>query len=38
MVQGADGHVVRDPDDVAPDERLRIRVARGELAATVTTG
>lgn len=37
VVQGADGHVVRDPDDVAPDEALRIRVARGELAAVVTT-
>ena len=36
VVQGADGHVVRDPGEVAPDERLRIRVARGELAATVT--
>jgi exodeoxyribonuclease VII large subunit len=35
VVQGADGHVVRDPADVAPDESLRIRVARGELAATV---
>lgn len=37
VVQGADGHVVRDPDDVVPEELLRIRVARGELAATVTT-
>ena len=37
VVQRADGHVVRDPDDVAPDEPLRIRVARGELAATVTS-
>jgi len=37
VVQGADGHVVRDPGDVAPEELLRIRVARGELAATVTS-
>lgn len=35
VVQGSDGHVVRDPGDVAPDEALRIRVARGELAAKV---
>jgi len=38
VVQGADGHVVRDPADVTPDEALRIRVAGGELAATVATG
>ena len=36
VVQGSDGHVVRDPGDVAPDEALRIRVARGQLAARVT--
>jgi len=35
VVQGSDGHVVRDPGDVTPDEALRIRVARGELAAKV---
>lgn len=33
VVQGADGRVVRDADDVADGERLRVRVARGELAA-----
>ena len=33
VVQHADGSVVRDPGDVAPTEALRIRVARGELAA-----
>ena len=38
VVRGADGHVVRDPADVTPDEALRIRVAGGELAATVATG
>ncbi|QTE28847.1 exodeoxyribonuclease VII large subunit [Pengzhenrongella sicca] len=34
VVQRADGAVVRAADDVAPGEALRIRVARGELAAT----
>ncbi len=33
VVQRADGAVVRDPADVAAGERLRIRVARGELSA-----
>ena len=33
VVQHADGSVVRDPDDVALTESLRIRVARGELQA-----
>jgi len=28
--------VVRSPDDVAPGDRLRVRVARGEFPATVT--
>ncbi|NTW42122.1 MAG: exodeoxyribonuclease VII large subunit, partial [Cellulomonadaceae bacterium] len=32
--RAADGAVVRSPDDVAPGDSLRIRVARGELAAT----
>ncbi|MGY4643526.1 exodeoxyribonuclease VII large subunit [Cellulomonas sp. URHB0016] len=36
VVQGADGHVVRDPADVVPGDRLRVRVAAGELAATVS--
>ena len=36
VVQGADGHVVRDPTDVEPDEAVRIRLARGALTATVT--
>jgi exodeoxyribonuclease VII large subunit len=34
VVQRADGAVVRHPDDVAPGERLRVRVAGGELHAT----
>lgn len=34
VVQTADGAVVRDPGDVAIGERLRLRVARGELGAT----
>ncbi|GAA3797237.1 exodeoxyribonuclease VII large subunit [Cellulomonas soli] len=34
VVQRADGHVVRDPSDVGAGERLRVRVAHGELAAT----
>jgi exodeoxyribonuclease VII large subunit len=34
VVQTADGAVVRDPADVALGERLRLRVARGELGAT----
>ncbi len=33
VVQHADGSVVRDPDDVALTESLRLRVARGELTA-----
>jgi exodeoxyribonuclease VII large subunit len=34
VVQTADGAVVRDPAEVALGERLRLRVARGELGAT----
>ncbi|QAY62005.1 exodeoxyribonuclease VII large subunit [Xylanimonas allomyrinae] len=35
VVQRADGHVVRAPDDAAPGTPVRLRLARGELAATV---
>ncbi|MGV8967061.1 MAG: exodeoxyribonuclease VII large subunit [Cellulomonas sp.] len=35
VVQRADGAVVRDPAEVDAGEALRIRVARGEVAATV---
>ncbi|WP_029291231.1 exodeoxyribonuclease VII large subunit [Cellulomonas sp. HZM] len=35
VVQRRDGHVVRDPADVAAGDPLRVRVARGELAAQV---
>ncbi|HWJ86014.1 MAG TPA: exodeoxyribonuclease VII large subunit [Cellulomonas sp.] len=35
VVQRADGHVVRDPADVDAGDRLRVRVAAGELAAEV---
>ena len=35
VVRTADGHVVRTPEDAAPGSRLAIRLARGELAATV---
>ena len=38
VVQRADGHVVRDPADVAAGDRLRVRVAAGELAADVVDG
>ena len=37
VVQRADGHVVRDPAEVVADDPLRIRVARGELAAQVVS-
>jgi len=37
VVQRADGAVVRDPADVGAGETLRVRVARGELSAEVTT-
>ena len=35
VVQRADGAVVRDPADVEPHERLRVRVSGGQLAVTV---
>ena len=35
VVQRADGGVVRGPDEVVEGDRLRVRVARGELAAEV---
>lgn len=35
VVQRGDDTVVRSPDDVAPGDRLRVRVARGEFPATV---
>ena len=35
VVQGPDGAVLRDPADVDAGDTLRVRVARGELAATV---
>ncbi len=35
VVQRADGHVVRSPDDAAAGTRVRLRLARGELGATV---
>nr|WP_239069769.1 exodeoxyribonuclease VII large subunit [Cellulomonas chitinilytica] len=38
VVQRTDGHVVRDPADVEAGDALRIRVAGGELAATVGAG
>ncbi|WP_315095277.1 exodeoxyribonuclease VII large subunit [uncultured Cellulomonas sp.] len=38
VVQRADGDVLRDPAEVGDGDALRIRVARGELAATVTGG
>ncbi|MFP5335129.1 MAG: exodeoxyribonuclease VII large subunit [Actinomycetes bacterium] len=36
VVQRADGVVVRSPDDVAAGDRLRVRLAEGEIAAEVT--
>ncbi|GIG28586.1 exodeoxyribonuclease 7 large subunit [Cellulomonas marina] len=38
VVRHADGSVVRDPGEVADGERLRVRVARGELGATAVAG
>ncbi|PZR55051.1 exodeoxyribonuclease VII large subunit [Xylanimonas oleitrophica] len=35
VVQRQDGHVVREPDEAGPGTRVRLRLARGELAATV---
>lgn len=37
VVQAADGRVVRAPDEVAVGDALRVRVARGELGAQVTS-
>lgn len=37
VVQRADGAVVRRPDDVTAGDRLRVRVAEGELAAEVAS-
>lgn len=37
VVQTADGHVVRDPAEVSTGDDLRVRVARGELTANVTS-
>jgi exodeoxyribonuclease VII large subunit len=37
VVQRVDGAVVRTPADVADGDRLRVRLADGELAATVTS-
>ncbi|QJW37337.1 exodeoxyribonuclease VII large subunit [Cellulosimicrobium sp. BI34T] len=36
VVQRADGHVVRSPDDVAADDLLLVRLARGTLDARAT--
>ena len=38
VVQRADGHVVREPDDAPPGTGVRLRLAHGELGATVTGG
>ncbi len=38
VVQRADGHVVRSPDDAAAGTGVRLRLAHGELAATVDGG
>lgn len=38
VVQRADGAVVRSPADVAAGDRLRVRLAEGELAAEVLAG
>jgi exodeoxyribonuclease VII large subunit len=35
VLQKADGHVVRDPDEVAAGEALRARVAEGEFTVRV---
>lgn len=37
VVQRTDGHVVRDPAEVTAGDDLRVRVARGELTASVTS-
>lgn len=36
VVQRADGHVVRSPAEVSPGDRLRVRLAEGEIGAQVT--
>jgi len=36
VVQRADGHVVRSPQEVAAGDRLRLRVAAGDITAEVT--
>jgi exodeoxyribonuclease VII large subunit len=36
VVQRSDGTVVRSADDAPPQERLRVRLAQGEIAAVVT--
>ncbi|MBO1334627.1 exodeoxyribonuclease VII large subunit [Streptomyces sp. VRA16 Mangrove soil] len=36
VLQKPDGHVVRGPDEVGPDEPLRARVAEGEFSVRVT--
>jgi exodeoxyribonuclease VII large subunit len=38
VVQRADGGVVRSPQDVAAGDRLRLRVAGGDISAEVTDG
>jgi exodeoxyribonuclease VII large subunit len=39
IVQRAtDDHVVREPDEVEPGDALRVRIAGGEIAATVSVG
>ena len=38
MVQRRDGAVVRRPGDVAAGDKLRIRLAGGEISATVSDG
>jgi exodeoxyribonuclease VII large subunit len=35
VLQKSDGHVVRDPDEVAAGEALRARVAEGEFSVRV---
>lgn len=35
VVQRSDGAVVRRPDDVAPGDRVRLRLAEGEVTATI---
>ncbi|MFE9258871.1 exodeoxyribonuclease VII large subunit [Streptomyces sp. NPDC006879] len=38
VLQRDDGHVVRGPEEVGPQERLRARVARGEFPVLVAVG